>query len=108
MKYIHKIKIDDDVIYIKGLDFAGGYAQDGIKDFLAENSLHDALMPIINLGQKIKCSLQGLEPDETELTFQLSVGIEGNKLFFVLADASAEAQISLKYVWRGANQAAQI
>lgn len=107
MKSIRKIKIDDDVIYIKGLDFVGGYAQDGIKDIFAENSLQDALMPIINLGQKIKRSLQGLEPDETELTFQLSVGVEGKKMFFALADASAEAQISLKYVWRGANQTAQ-
>lgn len=107
MKSINKIKIDGDEIYIKGLDFAGGYAQDSIKDILTENSLQDALQPIIKLGQKIKCGLQGLEPDETELTLQLSVGVEGKKLFFALADASAEAQISLKYVWRGTNQAAE-
>lgn len=108
MESIHKIKLDDDVIYIKGLDFVGGYAQDSVKDILAENSLQNALRPIINLGQKIKSGLQELEPDETELTLQLSVGIEGKRMFFALADANADAQISLKYVWRGTTQATQI
>ena len=103
MGSIRKVKIDGDTIYIKGLDSVGGYAQDGIKDLFTENSLRDALSPIVSLGQKIKQGLQALEPDETELTLQLSVGVEGQKLFFALANASAEAQISLKYVWRGAN-----
>lgn len=107
MGSIRKIRIDDDIVYIKGLDSVGGYAQDGIRDLFTENSLQDALKPIVSLGQKIKQGLQTLEPDETELTLQLSVGVEGKKLFFALADASAEAQISLKYVWRGANQITQ-
>lgn len=107
MGSIRKLKIDDAVIYIKGLDSVDGYAQDGIKDLLTENSLQDALKPIVSFGQKIKQGLQVLEPDETELTFQLSVGVEGQKLFFALANASAEAQISLKYVWRGVDQATQ-
>ena len=107
MGSIRKLKIDDDVVYIKGLDSVGGYAQDSIKDLFTENSLQDALKPIVSFGQKIKQGLQALEPDETELTFQLSVGVEGQKLFFALANASAEAQISLKYVWRGADQTAQ-
>ena len=107
MGSIRKLKIDEDVVYIKGLDSVGGYASDGIKDLLTENSLQDALKPVVSFGQKIKQGLQALEPDETELTLQLSVGIEGKKLFFALADASTEAQISLKYVWRSADQAAQ-
>lgn len=108
MGAIRKIKIDDEVVYIKGLEsVGGGYVADSISDLFAENSLQDALKPIVSLGQKIKKGLQSLEPDETELTLQLSVGIEGQKLFFALANTSAEAQISLKYVWRSSDQVEQ-
>ena len=106
MGSIRKIKIDDDVVYIKGLDSVGGYEQDSFKDLFLENSLQDALKPIVSLGQKIKQGLQALEPDETELTLQLSVGVESQKLFFALvnANASTEAQITLKYAWRASGK----
>lgn len=103
MASFNKITIEGEEIYIKNLNtIGGGYSDDGvIKDIIESSStVQAALTPIINLGKKIKAELKNLEPDETELTIQLAVGLDEDKLFFALADVSAEAQVSIKWSWK--------
>lgn len=103
MESASKVEIDGEIIYVKGLDSSGGkYTDDGaLADIISTSTtVQAALKPILNLGRKLKSELRNLEPDETELTIQLSMGVDEDKLFFALADVSAEAQISIKWTWK--------
>lgn len=102
MSTFDKIIIDDEPLYIRGLEHhGGGYTDDGIVDrVISSNTIQSALKPIVKLSKMVTNELKKINPDETELTIQLSVGIEEGKLFFALADVSAEAQIAIKYTWK--------
>lgn len=102
MASVKKITVDGETLYITNLVQAGsGYKDNKINLLeLSSNDMQAALKPIVSVCKKITHGMRDLSPDETELTIQLSAGVDGNNLFFALANLSAEAQIAVKYVWK--------
>lgn len=67
---------------------------------LSEQNFADAIEPIVRICQAIGGKMKTLAPDETEMTVQLTMGLEGDRLVFGLVKTNAEAMISLKFVWK--------
>lgn len=59
--------------------------------------LREQLDPLIKIAEHIVDQIKNLSPDETELSFGIKVGGEGNALCF--AKVGAEAQFNVKLTW---------
>lgn len=67
---------------------------------LTDEKIQKALAPVIRLGNNLKSSIQDLSPDEIELSMQLSMSLENDNYVFSVVKAAAEAQISVKFLWK--------
>lgn len=107
MARLEKVTIDGETLYITDLMHTGKSYINNSKnnngkndpDFTSDH-VQSALKPIVKTCKKITEGMYELAPDEAELTIQLSAGVDNNKLFFALASLNAEAQISVKYIWK--------
>lgn len=98
MKYTPIYMENNEMLYIKNLDVNG---HDGRKKFkLSKEEIKQSIKPILSLGQEVKDSLNEISPDEVEITMQVSVAVENNNFIFCLVNTSAEAQLSIKYLWK--------
>ena len=97
MKYT-QINIDNETLYVANVSTSG---RDAIFNRnLSEESLKKSFAPVIKFGKSLKEGMQDLTPDEIEIAMQLSLSIENNNLIFALVNTAAEAQLSVKYVWK--------
>ncbi len=88
---------NDEILYLGNLEING---QDSFKKFhLSNEQIKNALKPIIKLGQNVKETIKEISPDQVEITMQISIGIENNNFIFSLVNSTAEAQLSVKYLW---------
>lgn len=98
MSYTPIYMENDETLYIKNLDING---HDGRNIFtLSKSDIKKSLKPILSLGQEVKESIKEMAPDEVEITMQVSVAVDNNNFIFCLVNASAEAQLSIKYLWK--------
>ena len=97
-----KIVVDGELLYIEGLLSLDGdqFQYNGIRDAFSIDNLKNALKPVAQVGKAIKDGVLELAPDEVEMTIQLQLGVSGDKLAFSLIKASAEAHLTVKYVWK--------
>lgn len=102
----NKIEIDGVTLYVEDLrEF--GRSQDSRSDHrFSVHALTEALEPVARIGQAVGEKMQSLAPDETELTLQLTMGVDGDRLVFGLVKTSAEAMLSVKFLWKKEDNAA--
>lgn len=67
---------------------------------LTSKELEDMIQPITNFANSITKGFKKIEPDETELTLQLSAHADNGKILLGLVDFGAEAMCSIKFMWK--------
>lgn len=97
-----QIKIDDEILYIEGLQYLGDerYTDDSIRDYINIDTLRSALKPVVKVGKILKQGIQELSPQEVEFTLQLQLGVSGEKLAFAIVNTEAQAHLSVKFSWK--------
>lgn len=98
---MQEIRVDNEVLFIDGLKSLNDeeWEEQGIKDIISEETLKNALSPVIKVGNILKKEVQKISPNKTELTLQLKLGLSGGKLAFAIVNVETEAHLSIKFIW---------
>lgn len=92
------ITVDGETLYIAHLITSG---PNKICDYsLTSKAFGELIKPVATLGKALHNELEKISPDETELSLQLTMGIDNGNFFFGIANMSAEAQLAVKFVWK--------
>ena len=74
------------------------YRNNSPKVQMQEIAINEHIEPMIKIGEYMIEQLKKLSPDETELSFGITVSGEGKIMCF--AKAAAEAQFNVKMTWK--------
>lgn len=93
-----QISVDGQTLYVADLDPSGLDGRGNLS--FSSKTFGELIKPITTLGKALHEEIKKVHPDETELTMQLTMGIDNGNIFFGLANMSAEAQLAVKFVWK--------
>lgn len=98
MKTIPICLDDEQILYVSEIPTSG---EDSLKDIkLSKEDFKKLLEPINSVWNMMKEQLDTLNSTEITMEVNLAFNIQNGNLAFMLVKSSAQAQFSLKFVWK--------